>query len=121
MKSLHERNRSEPASRPRYAVRTRQRHQGGGAAGADPIRRQPCARPVAAIDRRTIVRARAGRVAAHRASDRNRTGRSGGAVAVAHRAVAERSEEHTSELQSLLRISYAVFCLKTKKKTHNQA
>src|SRR3546814_3475539 len=27
----------------------------------------------------------------------------------------ERSEEHTSELQSLLRISYAVFCLKTKK------
>src|SRR3546814_1043640 len=29
-----------------------------------------------------------------------------------------RSEEHTSELQSLMRISYAVFCLK-KKKTHN--
>src|SRR3546814_6166109 len=26
----------------------------------------------------------------------------------------ERSEEHTSELQSLMRISYAVFCLKTK-------
>src|SRR3546814_7811310 len=26
-----------------------------------------------------------------------------------------RSEEHTSELQSLMRISYAVFCLKTKK------
>src|SRR3546814_5233811 len=30
---------------------------------------------------------------------------------------ARRSEEHTSELQSLMRISYAVFCLK-KKKTH---
>src|SRR3546814_3464612 len=30
-----------------------------------------------------------------------------------------RSEEHTSELQSLMRISYAVFCLK-KKTTHNQ-
>src|SRR3546814_18073545 len=29
-----------------------------------------------------------------------------------------RSEEHTSELQSLMRISYAVFCLK-KKKNHN--
>src|SRR3546814_54432 len=29
--------------------------------------------------------------------------------------VVERSEEHTSELQSLMRISYAVFCLKTKK------
>src|SRR3546814_5824989 len=28
----------------------------------------------------------------------------------------ERSEEHTSELQSLMRISYAVFCLKTKNK-----
>src|SRR3546814_4940100 len=30
----------------------------------------------------------------------------------------ERSEEHTSELQSLMRISYAVFCLKKKK--HNK-
>src|SRR3546814_2457178 len=30
-------------------------------------------------------------------------------------AKAERSEEHTSELQSLMRISYAVFCLKKKK------
>src|SRR3546814_1639634 len=30
-----------------------------------------------------------------------------------------RSEEHTSELQSLMRISYAVFCLKKKKKTTN--
>src|SRR3546814_2691341 len=29
-----------------------------------------------------------------------------------------RSEEHTSELQSLMRISYAVFCLKKKKHTH---
>src|SRR3546814_8282170 len=30
-----------------------------------------------------------------------------------------RSEEHTSELQSLMRISYAVFCLQKKKKTNN--
>src|SRR3546814_10810284 len=30
-----------------------------------------------------------------------------------------RSEEHTSELQSLMRISYAVFCLKKKKNTKN--
>src|SRR3546814_5062174 len=30
-----------------------------------------------------------------------------------------RSEEHTSELQSLMRISYAVFCLKKKNKDHN--
>src|SRR3546814_2175292 len=31
---------------------------------------------------------------------------------------AERSEEHTSELQSLMRISYAAFCLKTKSHKH---
>src|SRR3546814_12641631 len=31
-----------------------------------------------------------------------------------------RSEEHTSELQSLMRISYAVFCLKKKKKSRKQ-
>src|SRR3546814_10566475 len=31
----------------------------------------------------------------------------------------QRSEEHTSELQSLMRISYAVFCLKKKKKENN--
>src|SRR3546814_8530484 len=33
--------------------------------------------------------------------------------------VLARSEEHTSELQSLMRISYAVFCLKNKKKYIN--
>src|SRR3546814_6840785 len=40
------------------------------------------------------------------------------ATAVAEQFV-NRSEEHTSELQSLMRISYAVFCLK--KKTNNTA
>src|SRR3546814_7382210 len=35
------------------------------------------------------------------------------------RLVRLRSEEHTSELQSLMRISYAVFCLKKKKKNNN--
>src|SRR3546814_2449477 len=39
-------------------------------------------------------------------------------VAVSHDRRVRRSEEHTSELQSLMRISYAVFCLK-KKKQHN--
>src|SRR3546814_7141546 len=34
------------------------------------------------------------------------------------RTVLSRSEEHTSELQSLMRISYAVFCLKKKKTTN---
>src|SRR3546814_4513368 len=36
------------------------------------------------------------------------------------RAARERSEEHTSELQSLMRISYAVFCLKKKTKKHKR-
>src|SRR3546814_20080789 len=34
-------------------------------------------------------------------------------------AVVRRSEEHTSELQSLMRISYAVVCLKNNQKKHN--
>src|SRR3546814_10887414 len=34
-----------------------------------------------------------------------------------YRWIGSRSEEHTSELQSLMRISYAVFCLKKKKAT----
>src|SRR3546814_2928773 len=33
--------------------------------------------------------------------------------------IVTRSEEHTSELQSLMRISYAVFCLKKKKQKHS--
>src|SRR3546814_3179607 len=41
------------------------------------------------------------------------------AVRLAQRTTSrERSEEHTSELQSLMRISYAVFCLKKKKQTN---
>src|SRR3546814_4109449 len=36
-------------------------------------------------------------------------------VRILHRIAQFRSEEHTSELQSLMRISYAVFCLKKKK------
>src|SRR3546814_3646609 len=42
------------------------------------------------------------------------------APALAARQREGRSEEHTSELQSLMRISYAVFCLKTKKKITKQ-
>src|SRR3546814_9490727 len=34
--------------------------------------------------------------------------------------IRQRSEEHTSELQSLMRISYAVFCLKKKTTPHNK-
>src|SRR3546814_2072977 len=43
-------------------------------------------------------------------------GRSAGHAAVPRER--PRSEEHTSELQSLMRISYAVFCLKQKNNTH---
>src|SRR3546814_4640770 len=39
--------------------------------------------------------------------------------AAALRGLRQRSEEHTSELQSLMRISYAVFCLKKKKSYNN--
>src|SRR3546814_10426918 len=38
---------------------------------------------------------------------------------LAHQRDLQRSEEHTSELQSLMRISYAVFCLKKKKTIHS--
>src|SRR3546814_7703200 len=38
----------------------------------------------------------------------------GGRVVVARQRRRDKSEEHTSELQSLMRISYAVFCLKKK-------
>src|SRR3546814_8164166 len=56
------------------------------------------------------------------------TGRSGRGTAASRLTVSRaaaprtpaRSEEHTSELQSLMRISYAVFCLKKKKKTKTQ-
>src|SRR3546814_7765837 len=63
-----------------------------------------------------------------RASQRHRGGRQlsgrkrgGGLPHEAQAAACLRSEEHTSELQSLMRISYAVFCLeKTKKRETNR-
>src|SRR3546814_9955300 len=45
-------------------------------------------------------------------------GQQAGRVQAGQAANGDRSEEHTSELQSLMRISYAVFCLKKKKKTY---
>src|SRR3546814_2134226 len=63
------------------------------------------------------------RNACHRASDHSTTSSyphqdQGAAPLLRYRLCSyiERSEEHTSELQSLMRISYAVFCLKKKKK-----
>src|SRR3546814_10683153 len=62
------------------------RRRGDGSAGPRPALTRPLHGPVALLRRRRI-----------------RTGRA-----------PARSEEHTSELQSLMRISYAVFCLKKK-------
>src|SRR3546814_10469366 len=72
------------------------------------------ARPVVEIERR---RGREHGIVA-------RLGRGDRAVDAAprhHRRVGRRSEEHTSELQSLMRISYAVFCLKKKKKINKSS
>src|SRR3546814_7684074 len=58
----------------------------------------------------------AGRTFEQRFDDDRSFGQFGMAVAVAEPGGGpDRSEEHTSELQSLMRISYAVFCLKKKK------
>src|SRR3546814_2927784 len=56
-----------------------------------------------------------GRAAGDRGTSRS-CARDHGTALGAKRACDDRSEEHTSELQSLMRISYAVFCLKKKKK-----
>src|SRR3546814_4899788 len=75
---------------------------GGGAAAPARPRQSPARhRPD-----REAPRVRESASSRYRAS--RTTGRAG------HRASADRSEEHTSELQSLMRISYAVFCLKKK-------
>src|SRR3546814_3310614 len=84
------------------SVRLRRRGLDGpdGAAQADRAR-QP----------RDLSRQRAGAGDGKGQSNRNRDRTRLGAA----RHAGERSEEHTSELQSLMRISYAVFCLKKKK------
>src|SRR3546814_8232697 len=56
--------------------------------------------------------------AAHHAQHGRRTGGAYFQEVATSERQCQRSEEHTSELQSLMRISYAVFCLK-KKKTNN--
>src|SRR3546814_4352359 len=66
----------------------------------------------AAVFRPGKAARKAGR-ARHRRKPRSRRGCGGGEFGGAR--TRRRSEEHTSELQSLMRISYAVFCLKKKK------
>src|SRR3546814_2338906 len=67
--------------------------------------------PFAAAEISTLSRVASACAAAALASD---------AASIARAAPGPRSEEHTSELQSLMRISYAVFCLKKKKHTTNK-
>src|SRR3546814_5724764 len=94
-----------------------------------------CSSDLRAIDETRFLRALARARAAHLCARRGEPDRDGSARAqasaagaadrVAHprhdeqhrrgRGLDPRSEEHTSELQSLMRISYAVFCLKKKK------
>src|SRR3546814_7455824 len=93
------------------------------AAGAQPRRRRRRAHRAAAD--LSLPRARL----SHPAAEPSRLFLSAGrACCGSHRAAAgrpqhsSRSEEHTSELQSLMRISYAVFCLKKKtKRKHKEA
>src|SRR3546814_11930870 len=71
------------------------------------LRPQPAPAPRRHPRRRLPGAAGARAVARGRHSDRH--------ARTPHGPVEPRSEEHTSELQSLMRISYAVFCLKKKK------
>src|SRR3546814_5251794 len=57
----------------------------------------------------------------NRRFDGSRIGRGASLARVLASGDRHRSEEHTSELQSLMRISYAVFCLKTKNNKHNSS
>src|SRR3546814_8107173 len=77
-----------------------------------PTHRPACARVAARRRNRQRGRTAAGRYQA----PRDRGSRASDAR---DRPSDARSEEHTSELQSLMRISYAVFCLKTKKQEQN--
>src|SRR3546814_8605510 len=83
---------------------------------------QPGPVPCQQVGNHRLVERPEGQLAAARADGRQQAARR-----VAHqqqdalrRRLLERSEEHTSELQSLMRISYAVFCLKKKNRNKIQ-
>src|SRR3546814_1018865 len=87
---------------------TRENHS---AAGTDRRARVAATTPIAATTTRPEAAER-GKPSRHRTRT---TGASTSAMTAASVTGMNRSEEHTSELQSLMRISYAVFCLKKKK------
>src|SRR3546814_8207358 len=78
--------------------------------------------PIAAPLKKTVSKTLSGNIAAFVKSEKKPTERfifSLTASSPTSHFALIRSEEHTSELQSLMRISYAVFCLKKTKKTHH--
>src|SRR3546814_4964057 len=83
------------------------------------IRRPPRSTRTDTLFPYTTLFRSAGHDAAMRPGDVRRH-RPEGALREVDRACSARSEEHTSELQSLMRISYAVFCLKKKIKTSTE-
>src|SRR3546814_1310493 len=91
-----------------------------------PLRREPWCNDERAIDNDKKLLAGAtygarGAAVVSNLARRRWPGVSGArARAFVRRTVGSRSEEHTSELQSLMRISYAVFCLKKKKEDNIQ-
>src|SRR3546814_965081 len=74
----------------------------------------------AEVLRRALHRMEGGLDDAVGAGDVDRAVRIGHAQGLLGRAGVTRSEEHTSELQSLMRITYAVYCLKKKKSQHHE-
>src|SRR3546814_8755067 len=90
-------------------------HQLARAEGTDCDQRQPWPPPLGGFSHPASI-APAGVAGEEQIAARKRDSESGPERPVA---VAHRSEEHTSELQSLMRISYAVFCLKKKKNNRN--
>src|SRR3546814_5471225 len=67
----------------------------------------------------TLTRAQAEEIAKTKEPDLTAADLDAAVRTIAGSARSMRSEEHTSELQSLMRISYAVFCLKQHNTTHN--
>src|SRR3546814_6243480 len=97
-----------------YTTLFRSRDRGAGRPGPAQALRHLCLRAAGLAAARTAQAAR--REIGHlRKADREREDQPGLKLPRQH----ARSEEHTSELQSLMRISYAVFCLKKKNHHHN--
>src|SRR3546814_7063435 len=81
--------------------------------------RAPQSQQTSSRSRAFVPRTASARATSSMCSTPNRNFSTAASSSSRHSATPMRSEEHTSELQSLMRISYAVFCLKKKKKTTN--